>query len=84
VNQDLAQAAGVDYLDETSGDTVATEYARRLKVLVDRELSVTSAQTNARSPFDVGGPGAEFDLVTLAIQATTAAGALRHPEGGRR
>ncbi|MDQ6878322.1 MAG: hypothetical protein M3082_11670 [Candidatus Dormibacteraeota bacterium] len=55
-------------------ENVAAQYATRLKATLDADLKTTEAVTQPRDLRDTGGPGIEFDLVQLAIEATALAG----------
>jgi hypothetical protein len=51
----------------------STEYATRLKTIIDADLTATEAETHPRDPGEAGGPGIEFDFVTLWVTSTALA-----------
>lgn len=69
-----AKAARESALEEGLYDELPALYAARLKELVEGDLAVSSALTNKRDMRKVGGPGIEFDLVRLVVEATAVGG----------
>lgn len=59
---------------EAFENEVPEVYAERLKSILDRDLGVSKAKTNPQDPRKVGGPGIEFDLVRLVVEATAIGG----------